>query len=59
MPQLSDVAIRAAKPSAGSFTLWDEGIKGLGLRVYPGGAKTLIVLMGPGPRTRKGSYLVI
>lgn len=56
MPQLSDMAIRAAKPSAASFTLWDDALKGFGLRVYPGGAKTFIVLIGPGRRQTIGRY---
>lgn len=59
MPQLSDIAIRAAKPGAASFTLWDDGIKGFGLRVYPGGAKTFIVLIGPGRRQSIGRYPII
>ncbi|MGH7090708.1 MAG: Arm DNA-binding domain-containing protein [Stellaceae bacterium] len=56
MPRLSDFAIRAAKPTASSFTLWDDNLKGFGLRVYPGGAKTFIVLIGPGRRQSIGRY---
>lgn len=56
MPQLSDVAIRAAKPRAERFTLWDDAIKGFGVRVFPGGAKTFIVLIGPGRRQSIGRY---
>jgi len=59
VPQLSDVAIRAAKPRAASFTLWDTGLKGFGLRVYPGGAKTFIVLIGPGRRQSIGRYPLV
>lgn len=59
MPQLSDVAIRAAKPSPASFTIWDSAIKGFGLRVYPGGAKTFVVLIGPGRRQSIGRYPLI
>jgi integrase len=56
VPQLSDVAIRAAKPRAERFTLWDDAIKGFGVRVFPGGAKTFIVLIGPGRRQSIGRY---
>lgn len=56
MPQLTDTAIRAAKPAEASFTLWDTSLKGFGLRVYPGGAKTFIVLIGPGRRQSIGRY---
>ena len=59
MPQLSDVAIRAAKPRATSFTLWDTALKGFGLRIYPGGAKTFITLIGPGRRQSIGRYPLI
>lgn len=56
MPQLSDAAIRAAKPRAQRFTLWDETLKGFGVRVFPGGAKTFIVLIGAGRRQSIGRY---
>ena len=59
MPQLSDMAIRAAKPTAASFTLWDSTFKNFGCRVYPGGAKTFIVLIGPGRRQSIGRYPLI
>jgi Arm DNA-binding domain len=59
VPQLSDVAIRAAKPRAERFTLWDDSTKGFGVRVFPGGAKTFIVLIGPGRRQSIGRYPLI
>jgi integrase len=59
VPQLSDTAIRAAKPTAARFTIWDSGLRGFGLRVFPGGAKTFIVLIGPGRRQSIGRYPLI
>ena len=56
MPQLSDAAIRAAKPLPERYTLWDGTLKGFGLRVFPGGAKTFIVLIGSGRRQSIGHY---
>lgn len=56
MPQLSDAAIRAAKPRGERFTLWDDTLKGFGIRVFPGGAKSFIVLIGPGRRQTIGRY---
>ena len=49
VPQLSDVAIRAARPpAAGTITLWDESLNGFGVRISKGGAKTFLVLIGSG-----------
>jgi hypothetical protein len=59
VPQLSDLSIRAAKPVAKPFTLWDSGFKGFGLKVYPGGAKTFVVVIGPGRRHSIGRYPLI
>jgi integrase len=56
VPQLSELAIRAAKPAAAAFTIWDDATAGFGLRVYPGGAKSFIVLIGSGRRQTIGKY---
>lgn len=56
MPQLSDVAIRAAKPRDASYTLWDDATRNFGCRIYPGGAKSFIVLISPGRRQTIGRY---
>jgi hypothetical protein len=57
VPQLSDPAIKAAKPPAtGTVTLWDGSLKGFGVRVSRGGAKTFIVLIASGRRQRIGRY---
>ena len=34
---LTERRIRAAKPRAEAWTLWDAGIKGFGVRTSPGG----------------------
>lgn len=59
VPQLSDVAIRAAKPTDKSFTIWDDATPGFGCRVYAGGAKSFIVLIGPGRRQTIGRYPMV
>lgn len=56
VPHLTDATVRAAKPSDKSFTLWDDATAGFGLRIYPGGAKSFIVLIGPGRRQTIGRY---
>jgi len=60
VPQLSDVAIRQAKPPAtGTVTLWDTSLKGFGVRVTKGGAKTFIVLIASGRRQAIGRYPLV
>jgi integrase len=60
VPQLSDPSIRAAKPpAAGTVTLWDTSLKGFGVRVSQGGAKTFIVLIGSGRRQAIGRYPLV
>jgi len=49
---LNDQAIRSAKPGA---TLWDDSLKGFGLRVGKQ-SKTFIVLVASGRRKRIGRY---
>lgn len=56
MPQLSDMAIRAAKPAATAYTIWDDVTAGFGCRIYPGGQKSFIVLIGSGRRQTLGRY---
>ena len=45
MPQvkLTKRAVEAAKPRVRRYTLFDAELKGFGLRIFPGGAKTWIV----------------
>lgn len=40
---LSKRTIDAAEPEAARYTIWDDDLKGFGLRVEPSGAKTFIV----------------
>ena len=57
VPQLSDLSIRSAKPpETGTATFWDSSLKGFGLRVSKGGAKTFIVLIASGRRQSIGRY---
>lgn len=57
MPKLTDVSIRAARlPESGTVTHWDSDLKGFGLRISAGGAKTFIVLIGSGRRQKIGRY---
>lgn len=56
VPQLSDVAIRSAKPAAAAYTIWDDATAGFGCRIYPGGQKSFIVLIGSGRRQTIGRY---
>lgn len=60
MPQLSDPLIRTAKPpAAGTLSLWDSSLKGFGVRISKGGAKTFIVLIGSGRRQAIGRYPLV
>ena len=61
MPQtLTDTAIRGAQPPpTGTITLWDASLKGFGLRVSSGGAKSFIVLIASGRRQAIGRYPLI
>jgi hypothetical protein len=60
VPQLSDVAIRQAKPPAtGTVTLRDTSLKGFGVRLTKGGAKTFIVLIASGRRQAIGRYPLV
>lgn len=60
MPQLTDISVKSATlPAKGTVTLWDGGLKGFGLRISQGGAKTFIVLIGSGRRQKIGRYPLI
>jgi integrase len=57
MPTLTDPAIRSAQPPpTGAQTIWDSSLKGFGLRISSGGAKTFIVLIASGRRQAIGRY---
>ena len=53
---LTENAIRAADPDT---TLWDGSTKHFGVRVYAGGQKSFIVLLGSGRRVVIGQYPTI
>lgn len=56
MPQLTDFSLKnLAPPVSGRITLWDENSP-LGVRVTANGAKTFIVMLGPGRRHTIGRY---
>lgn len=60
MPQrltLTDQAIRRfAVPATASTAYWDTLVDGFGVRVWAGGAKTFMVLIGSGRRQAIGRY---
>ena len=41
---LTDRAIKAVKPKAKEYTVWDDNPRGLGLRVTPSGSASFIIL---------------
>lgn len=53
---LTENAIRAADPNT---TMWDGSTKHFGLRVYAGGVKSFILLLGSGRRVVIGQYPTI
>jgi integrase len=60
VPQISDFSIKSAKaPATGTITLWDSSLKGFGVRVSSGGAKTFVVLIASGRRQSIGRYPLI
>lgn len=60
MPQLTDISIKAAQPpESATVTFWDNSLKGFGLRISAGGAKTFIVLIASGRRQKIGRYPTI
>lgn len=57
---LTDHLIRAfTPPKDGTVTHWDAALKGFGIRISQGGAKTFIVLIGSGRRQSIGRYPTI
>lgn len=57
---LTDLAVkRFPLPEKGTSTFWDTTVKGLGVRVSQGGARTFIVLIGSGKRKKIGRYPTI
>ena len=50
---LTEKRIRDAKPRQGTFILWDGKVKGLGLRVTPGGTKSFVLNYRVGGRERR------
>lgn len=41
---LSELALKAAKPGAKEYDIWDSKVKGFGVRVSPKGTKTFVLL---------------
>ncbi len=52
---LTAAAIRDAQPEAKTRILWDEKLKGLGLRIAPGGTKAFILNYRSGGRERRAT----
>ncbi len=60
MPKLTERTIKAATPpEKGTRTLWDDSLKGFGIRVSQGGTKTFIVLIASGRRQKIGRYPLV
>ena len=53
---LTERRIRAAKPRAEAWTLWDSGIKGFGVRVTPAGTKSYLLMYRAGGRQRRWTF---
>ena len=52
---LTERAIRDAKPADKTFILWDDKLKGFGVRVTPAGARTYLIDYRTGGRHRRAS----
>lgn len=62
MPKLTKRAVDAARPGAIERFVWDEGLPGFGLRIFPSGRKTFFVQYRSQGRTRRfvlGPYGVL
>ncbi len=55
MPKLTKRSVEALKPAARNYFVWDDEIKGFGVRVMPSGTKTYQVQYRKGGRTRRAS----
>lgn len=53
MAKLTKRTVDAASPRASRYTLWDDSLKGFGLRVSPSGQKSWIVEYRPGEGGRR------
>ncbi len=53
MPKISKSIVDKAKVRNSEYFIWDEGIPGFGVRVYPSGVKSYIFQYRKGKRTRR------
>ena len=53
--RLSDAAIARLRPREREYTVWDDCVPGLGVRVRPTGGKTFVLLVDDGGRSRRAS----
>lgn len=53
MPKITKRSVDAATPADKEFFLWDEELKGFGLRVYPSGRKMYLAQFRAGGRLRR------
>ena len=53
---LTERRVRDAKPRAADWTLWDAEVKGFGVRVAPGGAKSYLLMYRAGGRQRRWTF---
>ena len=49
---LNDRGIRALRPTAAQFTVWDTLVPAFGIRVSPGGRKSFVVMKRPAGKSR-------
>jgi Arm domain-containing DNA-binding protein len=55
MPKLTKRRVDALEPKPDSYFVWDDEVKGFGVRVMPSGTKTYQVQYRKGGRTRRAS----
>ena len=53
MPKISKSVVDKSKPQKSEYFIWDEGIPGFGVRIYPSGIKSYIFQYRKGKRTRR------